>query len=734
MGSGKKVTIGYWYSLGLHMGLGRGPLDEIVEISVGDKVAWSGSATGNTTFRINEPKLFGGEKKEGGIVGDLVVLMGAADQPQHSGLAAMLGGLVPAFRGVTTIFYNGRVSAMTPYPKPWAFRVRRTTAGWQSGAWYPEKAAIWMDDNKIKAMNPAHILYQILTDRTVGRGLPASRLDNSSFKAAADTLHAEGFGLCLKFNKTDTVEHFAQSVLDHVGGALFLDRTTGLLKITLIRGNYDAASLPFYDDENGLLELTDLESSATFGATSEIVVNYISPHDGKSRAVRVKNAASVTSAGGAIVSQTREYPGLPTHELAARVALRDLKTMASGLKRFTVKLDRRGALVAPGDVFRIAAPELGIADIVVRAGRCEYGEGTDGTVTITAVQDAFGLPASSWLSKESSAAPKPDLTAKVAPQQRLFEAGWRDIAMLYGNIQEFMLQQTPDAAFVCGLASRPNNLHTGFLLLTRIGGSGPFTASGDDDGAFCTPATLNTGVNRTDTVWSITSDAGFADATIGTAALIDDEVVRIVAIATAGNSVTVARGCADTIPAPHAAGAVLWAYEWNQDFLADSRDMASPVAVQGKILPETASATLAEAAAAELSLVTAGRAARPYPPANVRLNGALWPATISGALTITWANRNRIAQDDLLLEWTTGNVTPENGQTTTLYIYAGDNPASLSLKKTESGLTGTSYTWSDEDANTTTAGQQLWPCLRVVVESTRDGLTSWQRFDWTTTR
>ncbi len=33
------VTVGFRYLFGIHMGLSRGPVDEIVEIKVGEKVA-----------------------------------------------------------------------------------------------------------------------------------------------------------------------------------------------------------------------------------------------------------------------------------------------------------------------------------------------------------------------------------------------------------------------------------------------------------------------------------------------------------------------------------------------------------------------------------------------------------------------------------------------------------------------------------------------------------------------
>lgn len=57
-----------------------------------------GSITTNGQVRINAPELFGGDKGEGGLDGTLDVLFGDEDQGVLPRLAAMLGGLVPAFR------------------------------------------------------------------------------------------------------------------------------------------------------------------------------------------------------------------------------------------------------------------------------------------------------------------------------------------------------------------------------------------------------------------------------------------------------------------------------------------------------------------------------------------------------------------------------------------------------------------------------------------------------------
>ncbi len=72
MGGSKKQTIGYRYYFALHMGLGRGPINEIAEIRVGDVPAYTAPINLRVLgqlITIDRPDLFGGEKKEGGIQG-----------------------------------------------------------------------------------------------------------------------------------------------------------------------------------------------------------------------------------------------------------------------------------------------------------------------------------------------------------------------------------------------------------------------------------------------------------------------------------------------------------------------------------------------------------------------------------------------------------------------------------------------------------------------------------------
>jgi len=74
--SRKKQIIGYHYSLGMHMLLCHGVIDGIKQIWVGDKCAWPNAADetqvaadSQSQAVIQEPNLFGGPDREGGVAG-----------------------------------------------------------------------------------------------------------------------------------------------------------------------------------------------------------------------------------------------------------------------------------------------------------------------------------------------------------------------------------------------------------------------------------------------------------------------------------------------------------------------------------------------------------------------------------------------------------------------------------------------------------------------------------------
>lgn len=91
------------------------------------------------------------------------------------------------------------------------------------------------------------------------------------------------------------------------------------------------------------------------------------------------------------------------------------------------------------------------------------------------------------------------------------------------------------------------------------------------------------------------------------------EICRLDAIDRVAGTVTLGRGCADTVPATHSAGTRLWILT---DAIAlDPARYTSPATVQAKLPTRTGSASLPLADAPQLAITTAQRQHRPYPPA-----------------------------------------------------------------------------------------------------------------------
>jgi hypothetical protein len=103
----------------------------------------STAGAGGGRIRINKPNLFGGKTREGGIVGNIDVLMGGPGQGPNDYLAARTGGTVPAYRGICSLVLRQVYLGLNPYLKPWAIRVTRVLTS-EAGApqWYPAKAPI----------------------------------------------------------------------------------------------------------------------------------------------------------------------------------------------------------------------------------------------------------------------------------------------------------------------------------------------------------------------------------------------------------------------------------------------------------------------------------------------------------------------------------------------------------------------------------------------------------------
>ena len=184
---------------------------------------------------------------------------------------------------------------------------------------------------------------------------------------------------------------------------------------------------------------------------------------------------------------------------------------------------------------------------------------------------------------------------------------------------------------------------------------------------------------------------------------------------------TIARGCVDTVPTTHAAGARIWLYD---NFVgSDQIEYFSSETVNLQPLTVATKGTLDAALAPTLTVPIVNRQNKPYPPAAMSINGTRWDLVtkISGSMMVTWVQRNRLTQLDQLVDNTMGSVTPEAGTTYTITLM----DASGTPFYTATGIAGTVWTWPTPD--------DTHDHIQFTLAAVRGGVSSYQSQAFPTT-
>jgi hypothetical protein len=700
--------IGYRYYLGMHMGWCLSA-DKLIKFDVNDKTAWQGESTGGLIY-VDAPNLFGGDDREGGIFGWLNVKMGRPSQGKNTYLVGQLGSLIPAFRGLCSTVWQRGCIGNNPYLKPWSMTwVRTQTDSYGEPIWYQAKADINSGD-----MNPAHIIYEALTDTDWGMGYPASAIDDANFRAVADTLHAEGHGLSMIWNQAGTIDAFIGNVINHINGFLYISPSTGLFKIKLVRNDYDTSTLDVFDESN-IVALESFERRAWGETVNEINLVYRDRDDNKDKTITVQDIANIQFQGG-VVSQTIQMPGIPNAALAQKVAFRELQAISSPLARVTLIVNRKAWNKAIGDVFKFSWAKLGIAAQVFRVMQIDTGLLTDGKIKIIAVEDVFGMPTATYVGTQSSGWVDPSQDPVDLTRQRVVEANYWDIQTKVKQADIATL--TAGFGFLASIGSRESGVNYGYKLLTKVGanpyqnrGTFPSCPSAVIDGALAQEVT---------STFSYSGSRDLALVELNTYGYIEDEIVEVTAIDTDLLTITVNRGVLDTVPVAHDAGKIIYFSEnWSG---RDPTEYTETDVVDAKLLEVTSQGPLAEGSASELSLTMANRYARPYAPGNFKINMLRYPASAAGNLALTWSHRDRTLQTAYLVDQTEGDIGPEASVTYTVRIY---NTVGNVLKHTESALAGTSWTYT-QAARIADFGGAGPHSVRIELEAVRSGVVSHQ--------
>lgn len=488
-------------------------------------------------------------------------------------------------------------------------------------------------------MSPAHMLYQSITDSWMGAE-PDAGINDASFRAAADTLYAEGFGLSTEWDSTaESVEQFQQRICDVIGANLSRSPVDGLWYLDLIRGGYDLSTLPVLTDDD-IIEYSE-QPGTMQDAVNQVIVEWRDPQRREDRSTAPVQSLGAIQAVGAVVGEVATYREIPEESLALRVAGRNLQSKSRPLRRSSIKTTRIAHAWRPGQVFRLQSAKRGIADMALRIGDADRGTLRSGAIALTVLQDIFGLPQAVYVSPDPSPEPDDDVPKPVAASA-VQEVPYALLATLQPTAELAALPA--DSGYLFAVAT-PAGGELDYSLQVDAGAGYAEQAESD----WSATATSVSAVEKLDTVISITAARGLNDAVIGAMVLWGEEICRLDAVDLIAGTVTLGRGCADTVPAAHAAGERLWVID--DSIALDATQHSKGSAVSVKLLPRAGSMRLQDDVPVSMPIL--GRLALPYPPGRCSVGGVVYPdaaAVALGEIPVSWAPRDRDAQGTGLID------------------------------------------------------------------------------------
>ena len=688
--SSEQITIGYKYYLGMDLVLCSGEIDEVLEVRFEDKPVPNTTYTYQpanlrTRVAMDAPDFYGGKEEEGGVVGSIDVYHGSAAQDKSDYLVDQLGASIPAHRAICHAVLRGVYLGNSPYIKDIAFVLKRV----------PNSLGLTGGDEDIDGdANPAAMIYSLLTDSPGknGLGLPAGFIDVDSFRTIGDTLATEALGVSMMQDRASSAKDLVLEILRHIDGIMFVEPTTGLLTLTLVRADYEVGTLPELDEDNAIVE--SFTRSSWGEIKNQIKVAFVDRASGFiERTVQSQDLAAIEAAGGEVSSQDLRFRGYSKAGNAQDAAARALMALAYPLAAITLTADRSAWDFRPGTVFKLTWPKLGISEMVVRVLRIATGELADGRIRIEAFEDIFSIDWTAYTPPGSTGWNDP--AGEEVPELEDQGATWAPY-----EATKFYTPPGSGIARALVVAARGTpGVTKGYRPLISGGGEKVqiFTPSGTLTGAITESSTtiefaMGPDCDLVEDVNAYDYGVGLNVALIGGGTDPDqtslEEWIAFQTIDVVGDNMTLevlARGVLDTAPSSFASGLRVWIVSYGSAIVNGAGTGATTITFQPYnnvgVLP------LIDCDDTVLGALPDPRPNRVYCPTDLKFNAQSYPTSIIGELTVSWEHRDRLG------EWSYNDSgetsSPEAGTEYTLKIYGELD----TLVHTESGITGKSYVY-----------------------------------------
>ncbi len=567
-------------------------------------------------------------------------------------------------------------------------------------------------------INPIHKIREILTDDTA-MNKPESDINDENFMKAADRIYSEGLGISWAITEKSCKDALDE-VCSHIEAGVRVNRQTGKYEVILFRDDWLDLNNALEFNESNIKSL-NLEVINSDDAINTLNINYYDRTNIKNSAFNVYENGLIQTMGFES-AETVDFPYFMNQRNAEIVANWKLKQLSTPAWRgsFTTGMYEARKLNRY-DVIKLTWRSKGIIDLPVRVMKLNLGDGRDNSVTIDFVEIVLY---STMLNAEintdnTNNQPLPPQPCQYEP----FELPYYFAVMALGQRQvDDELAYENNFGLVGVVAEKPQSNSLYAIMMTHDETEGEeWTRAATID--YSPTADLDQTISKTATSLTVKNRKNLTDLPSGTLIKCGSdwigtpgEFMVLQSIDAYTGIITVKRGALDTMPQPWDPNVKL--YFCGSDIPLDETEYVLGEKVLVSALTTTPSGVLEQKGSIPVEIQA--RAIRPYPPANVKLNGVYFPEThlVTRDLTITWADRNRLQQTGgELLGFYDAGVTVEPGVTYSYELSSGNSI--LDFKKglvSNLAVIPTSLLIPNKPHTL-----KLW--------STRDGYDSYQKFE-----
>ncbi len=289
--------------------------------------------------------------------------------------------LIPGYRGYMCMFLGGVDErwgiGSSPQVQNYSFECSSYPASGFYGTQIGDEA------------NPADVIYDLLTGTLGKLSLSTALIDSVTFTAAATTLYNEGHGYSRAIDNLQTADEIIGEILQQIDAVIYEDPSDSLIKIKLVRADYDPLEALSITTEN-CQALTNAAAGGWTGRTNKVRIVFTDRANSYSEgSATSQNQANAVGQNGIVEETILQMPGVCTQELADDLAGRELAALSRPIFKCSAQVDRTFLRTVPGDVVSLSWPLWNISNLMMRVAGVTRGTNEDGTIRLDLLQDLF---------------------------------------------------------------------------------------------------------------------------------------------------------------------------------------------------------------------------------------------------------------------------------------------------------------------------------------------------------